>query len=259
MPIRLRFFCFALLISKTIFAGELIVQKQVHQIPELKLSNGQLIKDIRLGYETYGKLNAQKNNAILITHHFSGNSHAAGKYRADDIAPGYWDSIIGEGKAIDTRKYYVISMDTLVNLSAYDENVITTGPTSINPATKKRYGISFPIVTAQDFVSTQKSLIDALGIEKLHAIAGASGGAIQAMQWAADFPQSTNNVIAIIGQGLFLPAFSIAELDTWAHPILLDPEWKNDNYEHSDKPLSGLAFALRDVSLSAESFEWMNT
>lgn len=258
MPNRIRYFCLALLLSNTAFASDLNVQKQVHHIPVLTLTNGQVLKEVRLGFETYGELNAEKSNAVLITHYFSGSSHAAGKYHPEDIAPGYWDSIIGKNKAIDTGKYFVISMDTLVNISAYDKQVVTTGPTSINPATNKAYAMSFPIITVQDFVKTQKSLIDRLGIKKLHSIAGASGGAIQAMQWAADFPHMTNKIIAIIGPGLYLPAYSIAELDTWAQPILLDPLWQNGNYEHSAQPLSGLALALRNVTLSAVSFEWMN-
>ena len=118
----------------------LLVEKQSFTFENYTTVSGQTIAEVTVGWESYGELNEAKDNVILITHFFSGNSHAAGKYSADDPLPGYWDSIIGPGKAIDTNKYFVISSDTLVNAFPHDPNVITTGPASINPVTGKPYG-----------------------------------------------------------------------------------------------------------------------
>src|SRR4029453_8234194 len=137
------------------------------------------MKNVRVGYETYGTLNGVGDNVILICHFYSGNSHAAGKYKAGDAAPGYWDAIIGAGKPIDTDKFFVVSSDTLANLNVKDPNTITTGPASINPDTGKPYAMSFPIVTIRDFVNVQKALLDSLGVKTLHAVMGASMGALR--------------------------------------------------------------------------------
>jgi homoserine O-acetyltransferase len=120
---------------------------------------------VRVGYETYGKLNSSGDNAIFIAHFFSGTSHAAGRYKADEKAAGYWDAIIGPGKAIDTDKYYVVSADTLANLNAKSPMVGTTGPASIDPQTGKPYGSSFPVITMGDSVRVHKALVDWLGRE----------------------------------------------------------------------------------------------
>ena len=125
-----------------------------------------MIPQVRVGWESYGTLNEAKDNAILVTHFFSANSHAAGRYHADDPDPGYWDAIIGPGKPLDTDRYFVLSSDTLVNLNAKDPNMVTTGPASIDPGTGRPYGMSFPVVTIRDFVNVQKALLDSLGIRR---------------------------------------------------------------------------------------------
>jgi protein-S-isoprenylcysteine O-methyltransferase Ste14 len=169
-------------------SSPLVVEKQVFEMPLFKTFGGQHIKDVKVGWEAYGTLNEDKSNVILITHYFSGSSHAAGKYNSDDAATGYWDSIIGPGKAIDTDRFYVVSVDTLANLNAYDPNVITTGPASINPDTGKPYGLDFPVVTIRDFVNVQKALLESLGISKLYAVIGPSMGSMQAIDWATAYP-----------------------------------------------------------------------
>jgi len=146
-------------------AAEGLVEKRVFETQDFVTRGGETIKRVRVGWEAYGTLNAAKDNAILITHFFSGTSHAAGRYAADDPLPGYWDAIIGPGKPVDTEKYYVLSVDSLVNLNANDPNVITTGPASIDPDTGAPYGMTFPIVTIRDFVEVQRLLLDTLGIE----------------------------------------------------------------------------------------------
>lgn len=233
------------------------VEKKTFEMKEFKTHLGATVKGLKVGWEAYGKLNEAKDNVILITHFFSGTSNAAGKYSADQAVPGYWDAIIGPGKAIDTNKYYVISSDTLVNLNANMKGVITTGPASINPDTGKPYGRDFPIVTIRDFVNVQKALLESLGIKKLHAVMGASMGALQAYEWAATYPEMVGRVIPVIGSG-FADANLIAWLDIWAAPIKVDPDWNNGAYYDKKPPLKGLAQSLKIVSLHAQSWKWAN-
>jgi homoserine O-acetyltransferase len=237
-------------------AQDLIVKKEVFTLPSYTTVSGQTIKHVRVGYQTAGQLNAARDNAILVCHFFSGTSHAFGKYAAEDKAAGYWDAIIGPGKPIDTNKYFVVSSDTLVNLNAKVANVITTGPASINPDTGKPWGMSFPVVSIRDFVNVQKALLDQLGIKKLHAVGGASGGAVQSVEWAAAYPDIVDRFIAVIGPGLEMDAYGVAMLDLWSMPIRLDPKWSKGDYYGKDEPLEGLAEALKFVTFSAVSPGW---
>src|SRR5207244_4866527 len=137
-------------------------------------------------------------NAILVTHFFSGTSHAFGKYAESDTAAGYWNAIVGPGKAIYTNKYYVLSSDTLVNLNVNASNVVTTGPATVDPDTGKPYGMSFPVVSIKDFVEVQKALIESLGVKKLKAVVGASMGGFQAYEWAASHPEMVERIIPVV-------------------------------------------------------------
>lgn len=217
------------------------------------------ISSMRIGYETWGQLNRDRSNVILITHYFSGTAHAAGKYSENDKSTGYWDAIIGDHKAIDTTRFFVVSVDTPVNLSFHDEHVVTTGPASLDPATQKPYGLTFPVLQVSDFVNTQKAVLDELGVTQLYAVVGASGGAMQATQWAVMYPENVARVIAVIAPGLQLPAYSVAELGLWMEPILRDPDWDHGNYYGKKAPQSGVALALRHVTHSALSFAWEQT
>lgn len=232
-----------------------IVEKKVFELPAYTTVGGQRIAPVRVGWESYGTLNAAKDNAILITHFFSGTSHAAGKYDPKDPAPGYWDSIIGPGKAIDTDRWFVLSSDTLVNLNTGDPRVVTTGPATIDPATGKPFGMRFPIVTIRDFVEVQKALVESLGIRKLHAVIGASMGALQALEWAASHPEMVARVVPVIGAGEVDP-FLVGWLDAWATPIRLDPNWQGGDYYGKAPPTAGLAAALKLVTLHARYAEW---
>jgi homoserine O-acetyltransferase len=234
-----------------------IVEKKTFELPSYTTTGGKTIKNVKIGWEAYGTLNADKSNAILITHFFSGNSHAAGKYKADDKAAGYWDGIVGPGKPLDTDKYYIIAADTLVNLSAKDPNTITTGPASIDPDTGKPYGLSFPIVTIRDFVNVQKALLDSLGIKRLHAVMGASMGALQVYEWASSYPEMVARAIPVIGSGE-ADGYLIAWLDMWAAPILVDPNWNKGDYYGKTEPTAGLATALKMVTLHAQHWAWAN-
>ena len=231
------------------------VEKKTFSMPAYTTVGGQTIKSVRIGYETYGTLNAARDNVILIGHGFSGNSHAAGKYKATDPAPGYWDGIIGAGKPVDTDKFFVIATDSLANLNVKDPTVVTTGPASINPDTGKPYGLSFPIVTIRDFVNVQQALLDSLGITRLRAAMGPSMGSIQSFEWAAAYPAMVERVIAVIPTAE-LDAFTIGWANIWAQPIMLDPRWNNGDYYGKDEPTAGLAASLKIVTLHSRHYGW---
>jgi homoserine O-acetyltransferase len=231
-------------------SAELMVIKQRFETNNFTTFGGKTIKQVTVGWESYGKLNSEKNNVILITHYFSGNSHAAGKYSKEDKQAGYWDVLIGPGKAIDTNKYFVISVDSLANLGAFDPNVITTGPSSINPDTGKPYGLDFPVVTIRDFVNVQKLVLESLGIRKLHAVVGASMGSMQAIDWASAYPDWVPRMLSVIGSGQS-DAWTTLLLERWAIPIRLDPKWKKGDYYGQLPPTEGLIAALMFITQDA--------
>jgi homoserine O-acetyltransferase len=242
------------LLPASAFSQDLIVEKKTFEMPSYTTVGGQTIKNVKIGWQAAGTLNADRSNVILITHFFSGTSHAFGKYKADDKVAGYWDSIIGPGKAIDTNKYYVISSDTLVNLSP-NAPVVTTGPASINPDTGKPYGLTFPIVTMRDFVNVQKALLDSLGIKKLKVVAGASMGGLQVYEWAAGYPEMVEKIIPVIAAAE-PGAYLMGWLNVWAAPIMLDPKWNGGDYYGKEPPNEGLAQALKIVTLHANQWQW---
>ncbi len=242
--------------TQNLWSQDLLTSKKVFKLGDYTTVEGKKIASLQVGYETYGSLKSDKSNVILITHHFSGNSHVAGKYLSTDSDVGYWDAIIGPDKAIDTNKYFVIASDTLVNLSPFHPNTVTTGPASLNPKTKKPYALSFPLVALEDFVHVQKALMDHLGINKLVMVAGASGGAAQAMQWAVSYPDRVERVLSVIGPGFKMPDYTIALLNLWAMPIKLDPLWREGNYYGRKNPEKGVAESLKMITFSALSFEW---
>jgi homoserine O-acetyltransferase len=233
-----------------------VVEKKTFILQNYVTVGGKTIKEVKIGWESYGSLNADKSNAILITHYFSGTSHAAGKY--SDNSVGYWDKITGPGKPLDTDKYFILSSDTLVNLNAKDPNVITTGPATLDPSANKPYGLSFPIVTIRDFVNVQKKLVESLGISKLHAVMGASMGALQAYEWASSYPAMVGKVIPVIGAGE-ADGWQIAWLGMWAAPIRLDPNWSNGDYYGKAEPVAGFSTALAMVTLHAQHWAWTNS
>ena len=202
----------------------MLVQKQIFSIDSLTLLNGRFLTGVRLGYETYGRLNQAGDNAIIVMHYFSGTSHAAGRYREDDAEPGYWDALIGPGKAIDTNRFFVLSVDSLANLNARDPDVVTTGPLSTDPATGKAYGRDFPVVQIGDFVRTQKLLCDQLGVRHLHAAVGPSMGSMQAMEWTARYSDFVDRAVCAVPSDVASDPFLIALVDAWSVPLKLDPE-----------------------------------
>jgi homoserine O-acetyltransferase len=245
--------------SQQVMAETLLVKKQVFELNNFQTQNQQTIAKVRVGWEAYGTLNADKSNVILITHYFSGTSHAAGKYQPGDAAPGYWDAIIGPGKAIDTNKFYVMSSDTLVNANVKDPNVITTGPASINPATGKPYGLSFPVVTIRDFIEVQRALLDSLGIHKLYAVIGPSMGSFQAIEWATVYPERVQRLVPVIGTA-YIDAWTAVRLERWAQPIKNDPHWQQGNYYgKAQQPDAGLARALAYITQDASHPQGFNS
>lgn len=234
----------------------LLVEKKVFELPAYTTVGRETIRPVRIGWQSAGTLNADRSNVILVTHHFSGTSHAFGKYAATDTMAGYWDALIGPGKAIDTNKYFVISSDTLVNLNVGDPHATTTGPASINPDTGKPWGMLFPVVTIRDFVNVQKELLASLGISRLHAVVGPSMGALQAYEWAASYPDMVGRIVPVIGAAE-ADGFLVGWLGLWADPIRLDPNWNNGDYYGSTPPLEGLKLALKLVTLHANQRDFI--
>jgi homoserine O-acetyltransferase len=233
---------------------ELLVEKRRMTLPELQLLSGVTLKDVPVGYETYGRLNESRDNAILVCHYFSGTSHAAGRYRPDDPQPGYWDAIIGPGKAVDTEKFFVISVDSLCNLNAFDPNVVTLGPASLDPA-GKFYGLRFPAVAIADFVRLQKAVLESLGITQLHTVMGPSMGGLQTFEWASSFPDRVGRCIPVIAAPNF-GGWLIGWLSMWARTIKIDPAWRGGDYYETGAPRAGLEAALRLITLNALDADW---
>jgi len=214
-----------------------IVEKKHFEIEEkIKLENGLEFGPITVAYETYGELNETGDNAILILHALSGDSHAAGYYSSEDKKPGWWDGAIGPGKAFDTEKYFVICSNFLGGCSG------TTGPSSINPETGKPYAMDFPIITVEDMVKVQKNLIDHLGVKRLLSVAGGSLGGMQAMEWAILYPDIVDSSM-IIAATTRLSAQNIAFNEVGRNAIISDPNWNNGNYYGGELPARGLALA----------------
>lgn len=198
---------------------------------------GAVLPRYELMYETYGELNAARSNAILICHALSGHHHVAGVYADDANNLGWWDNMVGPGKPIDTRKFFVIGLNNLGGCHG------STGPASINPATGQSYGASFPMVTVEDWVESQARLADTLGIHKFAAIIGGSLGGMQAMQWALAYPERVANVLAIASAPR-LTAQNIAFNDVARNAILTDPNfYGGDFYQHGVVPTRGLRLA----------------
>ena len=202
----------------------------------LKLASGKVIEEYNLKYETYGMLNKEKNNAVLICHALSGNHHAAGCYKNEN-KPGWWDNMIGPGKPIDTNKLYVVCLNNLGGCHG------STGPTSQIPNTQKIYGSSFPIVTVNDWVNSQKELMDFLKIPSWRFIVGGSLGGMQAFQWTIQYPSLVKNCI-VIAAAPKLTAQNIAFNEVARQAIMKDPNWHDGNYiEKGVVPAQGLSLA----------------
>jgi len=215
-----------------------IVTPRIARFEEpLPLACGRDLPAYELIYETYGELNAQRSNAILVCHALSGHHHAAGYHSADDKRPGWWDECIGPGKPIDTGHFYVVSVNNIGGCHG------STGPMSINPETGKPWGPDFPPLRARDWVHSQARLADYLGIDCWAAIVGGSLGGMQAMRWALEYPQRVKHCI-VIAAAMKLSAQNLAFNEVARQAIVSDPKFAGGYYqEHNAVPSQGLALA----------------
>jgi homoserine O-acetyltransferase len=220
---------------------------------ELILESGEKLGPVTLTYETYGTLNSDKSNAILILHALTGDAHVAGFHEGDQD-PGWWDNMIGHGKAFDTDQYFVICSNVIGGCRG------STGPSSINPKTNKPYGLDFPLITIKDMVDAQSRLVRSLGISKLLCVAGGSMGGMQVLQWVVSFPEMVQTAIPIATSARHSPQ-QIAFNEVGRQAIMADPAWKEGQYYGHAAPSRGLAVArmighityMSDVSM-AEKF-----
>ncbi len=203
---------------------------------ELKLHSGATLGPITLAYETYGTLNQDRSNAILICHAWSGDAHVAGYHTPDDPKPGWWDDAVGPGKAFDTDKYFIVCSNTIGGCSG------STGPASINPQTGRPYGLSFPIVTIPDMVEAQRWLMDHLGLSSWLTVTGGSMGGMQALQWAVSYPERTRSAIILAATAALSPQ-TIALNEVARQAIYADPNWNKGDYYGKTPPNAGLAVA----------------
>ena len=215
--------------------------------------------DVEISYETYGRLNASRDNAILICHYWTGTSHAAGRYADDDPLPGWWDTLIGPGKAIDTDLNFVICTDTLSNVQSNDPMVHSTGPASFDPTTGKPFGSRFPTLTFRDIVRAQRALMDERGIKHLQAVGGPSGGGMQALEWAVTYPEFMDKVFAVNSFGRSSAFFTMGVYRICRALIEADPDWENGDYYDGPGPQTGFHHALSYITLLAQTPARINT
>ncbi len=221
-------------------------------LPNFRFLSGETL-DVEIGYETYGELNRARDNAILICHYWTGTSHAAGKYAPSDPLPGWWDGLIGPGKAIDTNRFFVICPNTLANVQARDPIVISTGPASIDPHTGKPYGSRFPRVTIRDMVHVQRPLMEHLGIAQVRAVGGPSGGGMQALEWVCEYPDFADKIFGVCTFGRSNPFFTMG-IYRWCRAFITsDPDWRGGDYYDGALPLIGLRRALSVITLMAQT------
>lgn len=221
-------------------------------LPEpLVMDCGRVLKEVNIRYETAGTLNADKSNAVLVTHALSGDAHVCGRHSPQDKKPGWWDDMIGPGKMVDTNKYFVICSNVIGGCSG------STGPQSIDPDTGKPYNMNFPVTTVADMVRAQKQLIDHLGIKKLLAVLGGSMGGMQVLQWAVSYPEMMDAVIPIATACQFSPQ-NIAFDWVAREAIKADPNWNGGEYTEENVPARGLAAARMLAHITYLSEESMS-
>jgi len=226
--------------------------ESMHFAAALPLQSGATIHDYSLSFETYGKLNADKSNAVLICHALNASHHVAGVYAGQDKSEGWWDNMIGPGKALDTNRFFVIGVNNLGSCFG------STGPMHINPDTGRVYGADFPVVTVEDWVNAQAKLLDALGIESLAAVMGGSLGGMQALSWALQYPDRVRHAVVIAGAPN-LTAENIAFNEVARRAIVTDPDFHGGNfYEQGTIPKRGLRIARMIGHITYLSDDVMN-
>jgi homoserine O-acetyltransferase len=210
--------------------------QQVTFDEELRLQSGATLRPFTLAYETYGTLNADRSNTILICHALSGDAHVAGRHSAHDRKPGWWDEAVGPGKAFDTDRYFILCSNVIGGCSG------STGPSSTNPETGRPYGLSFPVVTVADMVEAQRWLLDALDIPTVLCVTGGSMGGMQAIQWAVSYPDRVRSAL-VLASTARTSAQTIALNEVPRQAIYADPNWNEGDYYGKEPPNAGLAVA----------------
>ena len=193
---------------------------------ELNLQSGRILGPVQVAYESYGTLSPEKDNVILVCHALSGDAHAAGRHEADERKPGWWDPMIGPGRAMDTDRYFVLCVNVLGSCKG------TTGPADINPRSGKPFGMKFPVVTVRDMVDVQARLLDHLGIDRLLCVIGGSMGGMQALEWGARYPDRVDSIVPISTTGASSP-LSIGFNNICRRAIMSDPNWRGGAYYES--------------------------
>ena len=207
-----------------------------HPPAAMRLECGATLGPVTIAYETCGRLNEERTNAVLILHALSGDAHVAGTYTDSDDKPGWWDFMVGPGKGIDTDRHFVICTNILGSCMG------STGPASIDPTTGKPYGLSFPVVTIADMVDAQKELMDHLGVHRLHAVIGGSVGGMQALEWSVRYPDRVESAV-LLATTTRHSALAIAFNEVARQAIMADPKWNGGDYHDGKKPDLGLAVA----------------
>lgn len=217
-----------------------LVQKRIVTFGEppydMLLESGRRLGPVTIAFETYGKLNAEKSNVVLVLHALTGDAHVAGYYHEDDSKPGWWDIMVGPGKGIDTNRYFVVCSNIIGSCQG------STGPCSPNPLTGKPFGFDFPVVTIGDMVNAQKMLLDHLGIERILAAVGGSLGGMQVLEWCLRYPHMVRSAIPLATTTRH-SALAIAFNEVARQAIIADPNWNNGDYYEGRKPNVGLAVA----------------
>jgi len=218
----------------------------------LQLQSGASIRGYSLSYETYGTLNADKSNAVLVCHALNASHHVAGVYEGKDKSEGWWDNMIGPGKSVDTNKFFVIGVNNLGSCFG------STGPMHTHPDTGKVYGADFPVVTVEDWVNAQARLLDALGIQTLAAVLGGSLGGMQALSWTLQYPERMRHAV-VVASAPNLNAENIAFNEVARRAIVTDPDFHGGHfYEHGVIPKRGLRIARMIGHITYLSDDVMN-
>ncbi|VTU40348.1 homoserine O-succinyltransferase MetX [Variovorax sp. PBL-E5] len=230
-----------------------IVTPQSMQFPGvLALSSGASISNYTLAYETYGELNAERSNAVLVCHALNASHHVAGVYAGQEKSEGWWDNMIGPGKPVDTNRFFVIGVNNLGSCFG------STGPMHVNPETGRVYGADFPVVTVEDWVNAQAGLLDALGIDSLAAVMGGSLGGMQALSWTLQYPERVRHAV-VVASAPSLTAQNIAFNEVARRAIVTDPDFNGGHfYEHGVVPKRGLRIARMIGHITYQSDDLMN-
>jgi homoserine O-acetyltransferase/O-succinyltransferase len=226
--------------------------QSMHFATALPLQSGASLRDYSLSYETYGTLNADRSNAVLICHALNASHHVAGVYEGQDKSEGWWDNMIGPGKSLDTNRFFVIGVNNLGSCFG------STGPMHTNPDTGRVYGADFPVVTVEDWVNSQARLLDALGIQTLAAVMGGSLGGMQTLSWTLQYPQRVRHAV-VIASAPNLTAENIAFNEVARRAIVTDPDFHAGHfYQHNTVPKRGLRIARMIGHITYLSDDVMN-